>query len=347
VERVATDMSLRRVCQALGLSRSTWYRSRGLEPRRASESRPSRKPPRRLTQEEAQQALDLLHSERFVDRSPAEVYATLLDEGVYVCSERTLYRLLAQHDEVRERRAQRRHPHYRRPELLATAPNQVWSWDITKLRGPVKGLHYSLYVLLDIFSRFVTGWMLAEVEAARLAEQLLSQAVTRLDIPPGQLTVHADRGAAQRAKSVALLFADLGITRSFSRPHTSNDNPYSEAHFKTLKYHPSFPERFGSLPDARAFCRTFFNWYNHQHRHAGLALLTPADVHFGRTPQILEHRAQVLDAAYRLHPERFPQRPPTPRQPPSAVWINPPQDPDQGSTANDSLNPSDEWSHSY
>jgi putative transposase len=279
-----------------------------------------------LSSQERQQALDLLHSPRFADSSPAQIYATLLDEGCYLCSIRTFYRLLHSHQEVRERRNQLRHPSYQRPELLATAPNQVWSWDITKLRGPIKGSHYSLYVILDIYSRYVAGWLVAEGESKALAERLIRETLTKHSIPPGQLTLHADRGSCMTAQTVAQLLAELEVAKSHSRPHTSNDNPYSEAQFKTLKYCPSFPDRFASIQEARAFCRSFFNWYNNQHRHSGIALITPADVHFDRAQHVLEQRAATLDNAYRAHPERF-NRPPAPKALPDAVWINPPQTP--------------------
>jgi putative transposase len=268
--------------------------------------------------------LDLLHSPRFVDSSPAQIYATLLDEGRYLCSIRTFYRLLHSHHEVRERRNQLRHPSYQRPELLATAPSQVWSWDITKLRGPSKGSHYSLYVILDIYSRYVTGWLVAEGESKALAERLIRETIAKYSIAPGQLTLHADRGSCMTAQTVTQLLAELDVAKSHSRPHTSNDNPYSEAQFKTLKYCPQFPDRFASIQEARAFCRSFFHWYNHQHRHSGIALMTPADVHFHRAQQILEKRAATLEAAYKAHPERF-NRPPVPLPLPEAVWINPPE----------------------
>jgi putative transposase len=247
----------------------------------------------------------------------------LLDEGRYLCSIRTFYRLLESHDEIRGRRNQLRHPSYQRPELLATAPNQVWSWDITKLRGPIKGSNYSLYVILDIYSRYVVGWLVAEGESKALAERFIRETIAKYSIPPGQLTLHADRGSCMTAKTVTQLLAELDVAKSHSRPHTSNDNPYSEAQFKTLKYCPSFPDRFASAQEARAFGRTFFPWYNHQHRHSGIALMTPADVHFGRAQKILEQRAETLNAAYLAHPERF-NRPPVPQTLPDTVWINPP-----------------------
>ena len=264
-----------------------------------------------------------LHSPRFVDSAPREIYATLLDEGQYLCSPRTMYRLLAAAHEVKERRHQLRHV-APRPELLATGPNEVWSWDITKLRGPVKWTYYYLYVILDIFSRYVVGWMIAHAESARLAERLIAATCETQGISPGQLTVHADRGTSMTSKAVALLLADLGITRTHSRPHVSNDNPFSEAQFKTLKSRPEFPDRFGSAEDARAFCHPFFTWYNTEHRHGGIGWLTPAMVHYGQVELVRTARRQVLTAAYAAHPERFVRRPPEPPAVSEAVWINPP-----------------------
>src|SRR5690606_22879755 len=269
--------------------------------------------------------LDVLHQPRFVDLAPAQVYATLLDEGTYHCSERTMYRVLADRAEVRERRAQRRHPIYTAPELLATAPNQLWSWDITKLKGPAKWPNFNLYVILDVFSRYVVGWMVARRESAVLAERLIATSCERQGIRPDQLTIHADRGSAMTSKSVALLLADLGVTKTHSRPHVSNDNPYSEAQFKTLKYRPDFPERFGSLEDARSYGTHFFAWYNTVHRHSGIGLLTPHDVHYGLAERRRAERAQVLQAAYAAMPERFVRQVPVPPALPTAAWINPPK----------------------
>jgi putative transposase len=268
--------------------------------------------------------IETLHSERFVDKAPAQVWATLLDEKTYLCSPRTMYRILAEHGEVRERRNQLRHPNYTKPELLAEAPNQVWSWDITKLLGPVKWTYFYLYVILDIFSRYVVGWMLAHRESAALARRLIETACRNQSIEPGQLTIHADRGASMRSKSLALLLADLGVAKTHSRPHVSNDNPYSESQFKTLKYCPQFPERFGSIQDARAFGGPFFDYYNNKHRHSGIGLMAPAAVHYGMAKQLTAARQETLLAAYRSHPERFVHRPPQPPELPRAAWINPP-----------------------
>jgi putative transposase len=268
--------------------------------------------------------LAALHGERFIDAAPPTVYAALLDEGRYLASVPTMYRVLRAAGEARERRRQATHPPTVKPELVAEAPNRIWSWDITKLLGPVKWTYYYLYVVLDVYSRYVPGWLLAPRESAALAEHLLAETIAKHAVPPGQLTVHADRGSSMASKPVALLLADLGVTKSHSRPHVSNDNPYSEAQFKTLKYRPAFPERFGSLEDARAFCRTFFPWYNHDHRHSGIGLMTPATVHYGRATQVHADRQRVLDAAYQAMPERFVRRAPTAPPVPTAAWINKP-----------------------
>jgi putative transposase len=260
-----------------------------------------------------------------VDLAPAEVYATLLDEGRYLCSERTMYRLLAAHQEVRERRNQLRHPRYAAPELLARRPNELWSWDITKLLGPAKWTYFYLYVMLDVFSRYVVGWMVAHRESATLAERFIRETCARQSIDREQLTIHADRGPSMTSKPVALLLADLGVAKTHARPHVSNDNPFSEAQFKTLKYRPAFPERFGSIQDARAHCHDFFAWYNTEHRHSSLGLLTPADVHSGLAEERMAARATVLAAAYATHPERFPGGRPQPHACPQEVWINRPR----------------------
>jgi putative transposase len=311
------------LCQSLGVSRASLYRSR--QPKALREPRPRRaKHPRALDPMERQAVLDMLHSERFCDQSPAEVHATLLEEKTYLCAPRTMYRLLEQAHEVRERRDQLRHPHYTKPELMATAPNQVWSWDITKLKGPIKWSYFHLYVILDIFSRNVVGWMVARSEGARLAERLIEETCTKQNVQPGQLTIHADRGTAMTSKAVALLFSDLGIEASHSRPHVSDDNPFSESHFRTIKYRPEFPERFGSLEHARQVCRPLFTWYNTEHHHSSLAFLTPAAVHHGRADEVLDGRHRVRLTAYAAHPERFVNGPPRRESLPNAVWINPP-----------------------
>lgn len=271
--------------------------------------------------------LGILHEARFVDVAPEEIYATLLDEGRYVCSARTMYRILGENAELRERRDQLRHPDYAKPELLATAPNQLWSWDITKLLGPQKWVYYQLYVVLDVFSRYVVGWMIAPRESATLAKKLIDGCHSRQRIEAGKLTVHADRGPSMRSKALALMLADLGVTKTHSRPHVSNDNPYSEAHFKTLKYRPGFPARFGSIQDARAFCTDFFHWYNLEHHHSGIAQLTPHDVHNGLAEARIDQRRIVLAAAFLEHPERFVSHPPVPEMPPAAAWINRPASP--------------------
>ena len=321
----ATDLGPRlgiaATCNALGMPRATYYR------RRRSQSAPPRRrsSPRALTEAERTVVLAVLHEPRFVDLAPAEVYATLLDEGRYLCSERTMYRVLAAGQEVRERRSQLRHPPYATPELLARRPNELWSWDITKLLGPAKWTYFYLYVMLDVFSRYVVGWMVAHRESAELAEQFVAETCARQGIQRGQLTIHADRGSAMTSKPIALLLADLGVTKTHSRPHVSNDNPFSEAQFKTLKYRPMFPEWFGTIQDTRAHCHEFFTWYNTEHHHSSLGLLTPVDVHHGHTEQRLSARAAVRATAYVAHPERFTAGPPQPPRRPKAVWINPPK----------------------
>jgi len=320
VRKLAFSLGVAPTCQALGVARATYYRSLG-----AKASGKRGKSPRALSPEERQQVLEVLHEPRFVDLPPAEVYATLLDEGRYLCSERTMYRILAENREVRERRDQLRHPHYAAPELLATRPNQLWSWDITKLLGPMKWTYYYLYVILDIFSRYVVGWMVAYRELAALARRLIEETCERQEIVAGELTVHADRGASMASKPVALLLSDLGITKTHSRPHVSNDNPYSEAQFKTLKYRPEFPDRFGSIEHARALCRDLFLWYNNEHHHSGLGLLTPYDVHYGLAEEKITRRSAVLCKAYAAHPERFTRGAPKARSVPKEVWINKPK----------------------
>ncbi len=329
VQELAPTLGTAPACFAIGLPRATWYRRNPngrTRPKLPSVPRP--KPVRALSEPERQTVIDTLHEPQFVDKAPAEIWATLLDEGSYLCSIRTMYRILRDHQEVKERRNQAHRTHYSRPELLATAPNQVWSWDITRLKGPVKWSYFQLYTILDIFSRYVVGWMVAFRESAILAERLIDYTAQKQGIQVGQLTIHADRGSSMTSRSVALLLADLGINKTHSRPHVSNDNPFSESQFKTLKYHPAFPERFGTIQEARAFCRTFFPWYNTEHRHLGLGLLTPETVHYGRAEQVIARRQDILKLAYAAHPERFVHHPPTPPPLPEAVWINPP-DPDR------------------
>jgi putative transposase len=313
-------LGIEAACAAISLPRATFYRHQ--QPKKPPT--PRRVPSRALSSEERRLVLDVLHEPRFVDKAPAEVYATLLDEGRYLCSVRTMYRVLASDGEVRERRDVLRHANHPRPELLATGPNQVWSWDISKLLGPKKWTYFYLYVILDVFSRYVVGWMVAHRETATLAQKLIRETCERQQIAPGSLTIHADRGTSMTSKSVALLMSDLGVTKSHSRPHVSNDNPFSESQFKTLKYRPDFPERFGCIQDARAFCSPFFAWYNNDHRHEGLELHTPHDVHFGLAHERTALRASVLHAAFAEHPERFPNGPPAAKPPPAEVWINKP-----------------------
>lgn len=327
---LAPQVGIQAACDCLGVARATFYRHRPpVEPMRESlvapePPAPRPKPARALAASERAQVLAVLHEDRFQDCAPAAIQAQLLDEGRYLCAARSMYRILAEAGESRERRDQLVHPPYQKPELLATAPNQVWSWDITKLRGPVKWTYFYLYVILDIFSRYVVGWMVADRESAELAKLLLDETIRKHNIVPGQLIIHADRGKVMRAKPVAMLYADLGVTKSHSRPYVSDDNPFSESQFRTLKYRPNFPDRFGCLLDSRAHCQVFFPWYNDEHRHSRLGMLTPAMVHFDQTATVLAQRQTVLDAAYLAHPERFVRKPPTTNRPPSAVWINPP-----------------------
>lgn len=318
------QVGMARACEGLGVARATLYRqrARAAAPAEAPPVRPA--PPLKLTDQERDRALDILHSERFLDASPHTIHAILLEEGHYPCSVRTLYRILAAEHELRERRNVRRHPQYTKPELLATAPNQLWSWDITKLKGPAKWTYFYLYVIIDVFSRYVVGWMVATRESAALATALIRATCAKQAIRPGQLTLHADRGSSMKSKPVALLLADLGVTKTHSRPYVSDDNPFSESHFKTMKYRPDFPEQFGCGADARTHCQVFFPWYNDEHRHSGIAFMTPADVHYGRAPAIIAARSQTLNAAFEANPRRFKGKPPTPQLPPAAVWINPP-----------------------
>lgn len=312
-------------CIAMGVNRATFYRrnSGSSLSKAAQVVRP--RPPLSLRDDERHALLDMLNSERFIDQSPQEIHAILLEEGVYLGSVRTMYRILAQENEVRERRNQRRHPQYVKPELVATAPNQVWSWDITKLKGPEKGTFFHLYVILDIFSRYVVGWMVASVESGDLAKRLIEETCAKQGVVFGQLTIHSDRGTSMKSKPVSDLMVTLGIIKSHGRPKVSDDNPFSESQFKTLKYQPGFPQRFGSIEDAQSFCRSFFQWYNMEHRHSGISMLTPETIHHGLADQVLEARAKTLAAAYDAHPKRFKGKCPRPKSPPKEVWINKPK----------------------
>lgn len=329
VYELSAQVSTATACQAFGLARATYYRQmKPAIPRTTTEKAP-RISHRALNNAERDGVLKVLHDPHFVDMAPREVYATLLDEGKYLCSVRSMYRYLNAANEVKERRNQVRRPKYQQPELLAIGPNQVWSWDITKLRGPVKWSYYYLYVMLDIFSRYVVGWMVAASETATLAKEFISTNCERQSIEENRLTIHSDRGSPMIAKSVAQLMVDMGVEKSHSRPSVSNDNPYSEAHFKTLKYRPTFPKTFGSIQDARAFCRDFFIWYNDEHYHEGIASMTPAMMHSGKAEIIRQQRSLVLKSAYEQHPERFVNCIPTPPVIPTAAWINPPLKPAQ------------------
>jgi len=324
VKELSPLIGTRSACQALGASAATIYRWRRPQEKRVRGPRSA--PSRALSEAERTDVLTELHGERFLDASAVEVYATLLDEGRYLCSERTMYRLLSAQGEVRERRNQLTHPAYAKPELLAQGPNEIWSWDITKLLGPAKWTYFYLYVILDVFSRYPVGWTVQHRESAQVAGALIAQAAEQQNILPGRLTVHADRGSSMTSKPVAFLLADLGITKTHSRPYTSSDNPYSEAQFKTLKYRPNFPARFSVIEEARSFCREFFAWYSHQHRHAGIGLMTPACLHYGQAEAVHAARERVLEAAYVANPERFVKGRPRPPEIPTAVWINKPKE---------------------
>jgi len=319
-ESLAEQVGVSRACAALNVPRSTLYRAR--QPRPEPTPRPT--PSHALSAAERAEVREVLNSARFMDQAPRQVYAALLDEGRYLASVSTMYRVLRDHNEVRERRAVRRHPVYQKPELLATGPNQVWSWDITVMRGPRKWEHFALYTVLDIFSRYVVGWMIAETQTSELARQLVAESARKQGIVPGQLTLHSDNGTPMKGRPLVALLDDLGIDRSHSRPHTSDDNPFSEAQFKTMKYRPDYPNRFADIETARCWARAFFGWYNHEHYHSGLTLLTPASVHDGAAEAVREQRQATMAGAYAAHPRRFAAGLPQVKGAPDAVWINPP-----------------------
>jgi putative transposase len=365
VKELGSKVGIRRACEVLGFPSSTYYRRIGTSTRCGQEKAveqetassevavaeriPRKRPhPRALSPEQRQRILGICGSERFIDSSPAQIYATLLDEGVYFGSERTLYRVLSAESGLRDRRRLRRHPNYTEPVLVAEAPNQLWSWDITRLKGPQKGASYHLYVIIDVYSRYVVGWCVHDRECEKLAQELIATTVRRQKIRPNQLTVHADRGSSMRSKTVSELLAKLQVTRSHSRPYCSNDNPYSESQFKTMKYSSEFPGRFGSIEDARQFCRTYFEGYNMVHRHSGIALLSPSMLHHGEADIVLARRDAVLHQAFEEHPERFVRGRPTAKRPPQQAWINKPVEfQERGSSAEPShvVNPPRRPSH--
>jgi putative transposase len=321
VSELATQIGVKSACEVLNVPRSQVYRER--QPKVEPAPRPT--PAHALSYAERRQVRDTLNSERFMDQVPRQVYAALLDEGSYLCHWRTMYRILSVHDEVRERRLIRRHPVYKKPELLAEGPNEVWSWDITWLRGVNKLEKYPLYTVLDIFSRYVVGWMIAEEESSHLAKQLIAETARKQGIQPDHLTLHADNGSPMKGKPLSQLLLDLGIIKSHSRPHTSDDNPFSEAQFKTMKYRPDYPDRFGSIDAARTWARTFFAWYNHDHYHSALNLLTPVSVHYGEAEAVQKQRQSVMVAAFQTCPQRFRAGLPIVKGTPTAVYINPPK----------------------
>jgi putative transposase len=326
ITELAPVVGTRKACQATGRAQASHYRRHRKSPLPARPPTERRPQPRALSKVERDQVRAVLNSEQHVDKALAAVYHELLDAGTYLASISTMYRILGEHDEVHERRRQARHPARVKPELVATEPNRCWSWDITKIAGPQKWTYYHLYVILDIYSRYVVGWLIAERESATLAEKLLAESIIKHGVDRDQLTVHADNGSSMASKPVAFLLADLGVTKTHSRPHTSNDNPYSEAQFRTLKYRPDFPDRFGSIADARAFCQRFFSWYNTEHYHSGIGWHHPIDVHYGHAETVQAGRAQVLTAAYTRNPERFVRKHPEPTALPDAAWINKPTD---------------------
>ena len=328
VEQLAQDVGTSKACDALDVSRASLYRQRNRQAKPARDAAPKRSSSRALPESEREQVRQTLYSERFMDKSPYQVYATLLDDGEYLCSVRTMYRILDENNASKERRNQLKRPHYAKPELLATSPNQVWSWDITKLKGPEKWTYYYLYVILDIFSRYVVGWMLAHSEQAELASKLIRETVEKQNVCEDELIIHSDRGPSMTSHSVSQLLISLGVTKSHSRPHVSNDNPFSESQFKTMKYQPDFPDRFGCYEDGLGFCRQFFGWYNDEHYHSGIGLVTPSSLHYGEAAQVVVSRQATLQTAYATHPERFVHGRPKPPQLPSAVWINPPTNKD-------------------
>ena len=324
VAQLALDVGTSKACDALDVSRASLYRQRNRQAEPARDAVPKRSSSRALPASEREQVRQALYSERFVDKSPYQVYAKLLDDGEYLCSVRTMYRILDDDNASKERRNQLKRPNYVKPELLATGPNQVWSWDITKLKGPEKWTYYYLYVILDIFSRYVVGWMLAHCEQAELASKLIRETVEKQNVREDELIIHSDRGPSMTSHSVSQLLISLGVTKSHSRPHVSNDNPFSESQFKTMKYQPDFPDRFGCYQDGLGFCRQFLTWYNDEHYHSGIGLVTPSSLHYGQASQVVASRQATLEIAYATHPERFVHGRPKPPQLPSAVWINPP-----------------------
>ncbi len=323
VAQLLPTVPLRRAARALGVSHATWYRRRRARVVCRQHRRP--RPPLAFSIEERQAILTTLNSARFVDCTPRIAWARLLDEGAYLASVSTFYRVLAAEGQSRERRNQLVHPAHVKPELIATGPNQVWSWDITRLRGSLKWQFFYLYVLLDIFSRYVVGWLVAEAENAGLAQALIEETCRKYGIARDTLKLHSDRGSPMRAKTPAELLVDLGVAASFSRPRVSNDNPFSESQFKTLKYYPSFPECLFGVEHARAYLRHWFPWYNEEHLHAGIGFMTPEAVHFNRAADLQAQRTRVLQAAFAANPARFKHCMPTPPDLPAVVGINIPK----------------------
>jgi len=341
IEQRPTRMPLTLACHSLGLNRSSVYAWRkrleqqdSMAPRRSRQQAPQ---PRALSEQEREQVIATLHDDVFVDQPPAQVYHALLEQGICLCSISTMHRLLHQQDENGERRQQRPAQHHAVPRLVARAPNEVWTWDVTKLPLRQRGVYLSLYVVLDLFSRFVVAWMVSTKENSALAKQLISEAASRYDIKPGQLTLHQDRGSPMIARGYLEEMMALDITCSHSRPRVSNDNPFSESQFKTLKYQPDYPGRFDDVAQARQWCETYFQWYNGQHHHSGLAGFTPEQVFTGQYREVAAIKQRALDARFARNPERFVKGRPTVKLPPDHVAINPLKD-DDGQLITDRVN---------
>lgn len=323
VNDLSAKVGTKKACNGFGIPRSSYYYWKNPDSKTVLH-RDRKLPDFAYTNAEKHEILNVMNSDIYMNQTPYEIYASQLDEGKYICSVRTMYRILSENDQVKERRKIRMSTNYKKPELLATKSNQIWTWDITKLKGPEKWTYFYLYVMIDIFSRFVVGWMVAFRELSSLAKEFITETYKRQNIKRDQLTIHADRGTSMKSQPVAFLLSDLGVTKSHSRPYVSNDNPYSESHFKTMKYRPEFPERFNSLAEAREFCRSFFDWYNKDHYHSGIGFLTPESIHYGFAENILENRKKVLLNAFEKNPKRFRSKKPKLKNLPKSVWINKP-----------------------
>jgi len=322
VNNISEEIGTESACNAFSLPRSSYYYKSSSATDIALAER--NLPDFAYSKEEREEILMVMNSDAYMDKTPYDIHASQLDKGNYLCSVSTMYRILDENNQLKERRNIKRSNNYQKPELLATEANQVWSWDITKLKGPAKWTYFYLYVIIDIFSRFVVGWMVAYRESATLAQKLIKETCEKQKIEANQLTIHADRGSSMKSKAVAFLLSDLGVTKTHSRPYVSNDNPYSESHFKTMKYRPDFPGNFNSMVETREFCRSFFDWYNKEHYHSGIGFLTPESVHYGFADDVLKKRKKVLIKAYEKNPKRFRFKKPNQKNIPKSVWINKP-----------------------